>query len=90
MNEILPYGASGGARGGRASLPRPGATPSTPAIPNPASPEQELRLRRELERSGKIEPGDGNEAHHIVPQGGHGMTGQRDPSPRGQCSLHVS
>lgn len=84
-NEIPPYGAraearGGGAPGGRRSLPASRMPPSTPAIPNPASPEQELRLWRELERSGKIESGDGNEAHHLVPQGGRGMRGQRDPS----------
>lgn len=26
-----------------------------------------------------MKPGDGNEAHHVIPQGGPGMTGQRDP-----------
>lgn len=80
---FLPGGIGprgGNTPGGRASVPRAGASPSTPAIPNPASPEQELRLRRELERSGQIKPGDGNEAHHLVPQGGRSMTGRRDPS----------
>ena len=82
-NPFLPGGIGplgGSAPGGRgASVPRAGASPSTPAILNPASPEQNLRLRRELERSGQIKPGDGNEAHHMVPQGGPGMTGRRNP-----------
>lgn len=76
--DIGPRGGS--APGGRASLPPSNAPPAMPAIPNPASPEPELRLRRELERSGQIKPGDRNEAHHLVSQGGLGMIGQRDPS----------
>ena len=77
-NPFLPGGIGprgGGAPSGRTSVPRAGASPSTPAILNPASPGQDLRLRRELERNGQIKPGDGNEAHHSVPQGNRGMTG---------------
>jgi len=33
-----------------------------------------------MEKAGQIERNDGNEAHHMVPQGDRRMTGQRDPS----------
>lgn len=83
-NPFLPggFGARGSPGQGRALAPAlPAARPSVPlAEPDPATPMQRLRLRRELERSGQMKPGDGNEAHHMVPQGGSGMTGQRDPA----------
>lgn len=84
-NEDPPFAAGGGSRGGsgpggRAAAPRSVAPPSAMETPNPASPEQQLRLRRALEQAGQIRPNDGNDAHHNVPQGGPGMTGQRDPT----------
>ena len=33
-----------------------------------------------MEKAGQIERNDGNEAHHMVPQGRRRMTGQRDPT----------
>lgn len=86
INENPPFTAGGGSRGGsgpggRALPPRSVAPPPMLEILNPASPEQQLRLRRALEQTGQIRPNDGNAAHHNVPQGGPGMTGQRDPTP---------
>ncbi len=77
---LPPYSplVPGAAPGGRAMAPRAVSPPS--ADPIPGTPEQKLRLRREMEKAGQIERNDGNEAHHMVPQGGRNMTGQRDPS----------
>lgn len=69
--------APGAGLGGRPTAPR--AVPP-PADLIPGTPEQKLRLRREMEKAGQIERNDCNEAHHMVPQGRPGMSGQRDPS----------
>ena len=83
INDAPPFAAGGGSRGGSGpgarAAPRQDSPPPVLAAPNPASPEQQLRLRRELERTEQIKRNDGNASHHLVPQGGPGMTGQRDP-----------
>lgn len=68
----------GAAPGSGATAPR--AIPPPLADPSPGTPEQKLRLRREMEKAGQIERNDGNEAHHMVSQRGHNMIGRRDPS----------
>ncbi len=75
LPQYSPF-SPGAAPGGRPTAPRAVLPP--PADPIPGTSEQKLRLRREMEKAGQIERNDGNEAHHMVPQGSRNMTGQRD------------
>lgn len=82
-----PPPRAGGPAGERAPCRNeasPLQAPGAEYAPDPATPEQRAILRRELERSGELAPGDGREAHHIVPQGGPGQSGARDPIPSQQ------
>ena len=77
---LPPYSplVPGAAPGSKATAPRAVPPPLPDSIPG--TPEQKLRLRREMEKTGQIERNDGNEAHHMVPQSSRNMTGRRDPS----------
>ena len=84
---IIPGGGRFGGRGGggaAAGFVRPLAGGGDAA--DGSTPEQRLRLRQELIRSGELREGDSREAHHIVPRGGGGQSGGRDPS-RAQAVL---
>lgn len=51
-----------------------------PTTADPATPEQQRRLRQEMINKGRLSEKDEREAHHIVPGGGPN-SGGRDPRP---------